>query len=50
MQILALKQAAAIRARTSASKAAKKIQQFMHNLDEEYGWSRQRGEKRQRTL
>jgi hypothetical protein len=48
-KILAMKQAAAIRARTSASQAAKKIQRFMHNLDEEYGWSRQRGEKRQRA-
>ena len=48
LQILAIKQAAAIRARSSAAQAAKRIHRFMHNLDEEYGWSRQ-AHKKQRT-
>ena len=39
-QILAIKQAAAIRARATATTAAKDMHRFMTGLDEEYGWSR----------
>ena len=39
-QILAIKQAAAIRARAAASKAAKDMHRFMAGLDDEFGWSR----------
>lgn len=48
VQILAIKQVAAIRARASAATAAKRIQKFMQSLDEENGWSRQ-ASKRPRT-
>ncbi len=47
MQILAIKQAAAIRARGAASKAAKDMHRFMAGLDDEFGWSR--ALKRQRS-
>ncbi len=48
MQILAIKQAAAIRARAAATTAAKRMHQWMTDLDGAYGWSR--AVKKQRTV
>ncbi len=41
LQILAIKQAASLKARATAAQAAKRVHGFMQGLDEEYGWSKQ---------